>query len=259
MLKFLVTIVLILMISGVLLWKQKVLEQETLIIREINQNMGLTFKSSYSLKTNGFPNRIDTELKGIRFLTRDGKYTFDLNRLLLMSLIYKSDHNIISIDPPIIISNIENGFLSITKGSLKISISRDKVVKNRPSLIFHGKDLILNINRKKSLRIKDLIIATRNRGEQLSTFQELSIKAHGVFVEGLTTQTKVSNNRFSLNFDLSATKIDELKMTNVPFLKKLVSEDNPLKKVTLEIIDTDIESEEKLYDLFFRLVKIIDL
>ncbi|MFL2790914.1 MAG: hypothetical protein ACJZ8I_03685 [Paracoccaceae bacterium] len=48
-------------------------------------------------------------------------------------------------------------------------------------------------------------------------------------------------------------------MTNVPFLKKLVSEDNPLKKVTLEIIDTDIESEEKLYDLFFRLVKIIDL
>ena len=56
------------MFSGVLLWKQKVSGQENMLIKAIQQNVGSTFDSDYSLKTSGFPNRIDTEIKDIRLL-----------------------------------------------------------------------------------------------------------------------------------------------------------------------------------------------
>ena len=79
MIKFLVSIVLIIMITVVFLWKQKVSVQENMLIREIQQNIGSTFDSGYSLKTSGFPNRIDTEIKDIRLLTKNGDYAVKLS------------------------------------------------------------------------------------------------------------------------------------------------------------------------------------
>ena len=258
MIKFLVSIVLIIMISGVFLWKQKVSVQENMLIREIQQNIGSTFNSGYSLKTSGFPNRIDTEIKDIRLLTEKGDYAVKLSRFVLMSLIYKSDHHILSIEPPFTINNKKYGSVSVTKGNLRLSISRYNQVK-RPSLILHGKNLILRMNGEILLTIKNLIIAIRTNIEKATSYQELSIKAHGVFLNGLSLQTEGSNGNLSLNFNFQPNKMEELKLNKVPLLKKIISEPIPLRKLTLEIIDTDLKSKKILQDLLSKLVRIIDI
>ena len=257
MVKFLVSIVLIIMISGVFLWKQKVSEQENMLIKEIKKNIGPTFDSGYSLKTSGFPNRIDTEIKDIRLLTENGSYAVKLSRIVLMSLIYKSDHHILSIEPPFIIDNKKYGSLSVTKGNLLLSISRNDQV-NRPSLILHGKNLILRMNGEMLLTIKDVIIAIRTYVKEANSYQELSIKAHGVFFNGLSSQTEGSNSDLSLNFNIQPNKIEQLKLNKIPLLKKIISEPRPLRKLTLEIIDTDLQSKKILKDLLSKLGRIVD-
>ena len=257
MIKFLVSIVLIIMISGVFLWKQKVSVQENMLIREIQQNIGSTFDSGYSLKTSGFPNRIDTEIKDIRLLTKNGDYAVKLSRFVLMSLIYKNDHHILSIEPPFTIYNKQYGSVSITKGNLRLSISRDNQVK-RPSLILHGKNLILRMNGEILLTIKDLIIAIRANIEQATSYKELSIKANGVFHNGLSFQTEGSKGNLILSFNFQTNKMDDLKLNKVPLIKMIISEPRPLRKVTLEIIDTDLQSKKILKDLVSKLGSIID-
>ena len=245
------------MISGVFLWKKKVSVQENMLIRKIQQNIGSTFNSGYSLKTSGFPNRIDTEIKDIRLLTENGDYAVELSRFVLMSLIYKSDHHILSIEPPFIIDNKKYGSLSVTKGNLLLSISRNDQV-NRPSLILHGKNLILRMNGEIMLTIKDLIIAKRTYIEKASSYQELSIKAHGVFLNTFSLQTEGSNSDLSLNFNIQPNKIEQLKLNKIPLLKKIISEPRPLRKLTLEIIDTDLQSKKILKDLLSKLGRIVD-
>ena len=245
------------MISGVFLWKQKVSEQENMLIREIKKNIGPTFDSGYNLKTSGFPNRIDTEIKDIRLLTENGSYAVKLSRIVLMSLIYKSDHHILSIEPPFTINNKKYGSVSVTKGNLRLSISRYNEDK-RPSIILHGKNLILRMNGEILLTIKDLIIAIRTNIEQVTSYQELSIKAHGVFFNGLSSQTEGSSSDLSLNFNIQPNKIEQLKLNKIPLLKKIISEPRPLRKLTLEIIDTDLQSKKILKDLLSKLGRIVD-
>jgi hypothetical protein len=257
MIKFLVSIVLIIMFSGVLLWKQKVSVQENMLIKAIQQNVGSTFDSDYSLKTSGFPNRIDTEIKDIRLLAENGDYSVKLNRFVLMSLIYKSDHHILSIEPPFTIYNKKYGSVSVTKGNLRLSISRYNRFK-RPSLILHGENLMLRMNGEVLMTIKDLIIAIRTNIEQVTSYQELSIKAHGVSLNRLSLKTEGIKSDLSLNFNFQPNKIEELKLNKIPLVKKIISEPRPLRKVTLEIIDTDLQSKKILKDLLSKLGRIID-
>ena len=61
------------MISTFLFWLYVAKQQETLIKNLIGENLKNKFKVTYSLKTKGYPNRVDTTVSDIKLKSKTNK------------------------------------------------------------------------------------------------------------------------------------------------------------------------------------------
>ena len=245
MLKFVIGIVLVISISWVVFWREKVAFQEHIINEWLNKNSKSNYDLNYSLKTGGFPNRIDTEIDKLKILIRENGDEFTINKTLVMSLIYNSDNIILSIKPPLKLST-DKILLEITNGSLMISRFRENS-PNKPSFILHGKNLIINLNEQNFLSINDLIIAIRSNVEEpYETTKEFFIIIDRLFFSDLNEKRKDQMKNINLVFESPMDLIKKLDLQKIPMLAKNLSSSKSINKGTLKVVNTNLNFENDL-------------
>ena len=147
------------MITTFLCWLYVAKQQEDLITNLISENLKNKFNATYSLKTTGYPNRVDTIVSDIKLKSKTNKDLITIKNFLIMSLIYNRKKYILSIETPINIK-IGTNLFEINEGKLDASIkySNDKLIKN---FTFHGTNIHSYINKKILITFEDLLFATR--------------------------------------------------------------------------------------------------
>ena len=244
MLKYSIWIVLFLTISGIIFWREKASIQENVIIEQLDMNSKMDFNISYTLKTRGFPNRLDTEVKKLKIKKRNTGNEFAANKILVMSLIYDSNKTILSIAPPLRLM-INDNILEIPSGKLQVSISKEKQ-KNAPTFTLHGKNLIVQIDGKDLLTVKNLIFATRFAEGLNSKHREIFIKIHDLYLTRLGRDARNKTKTFAFDFNFLNFPIEELTLPTIPFLEKTISEWVFTTSGTLEIINTNLDLKKDL-------------
>jgi len=120
------------MISTFLFWLHVAKQQEAYIKNLISENLKNKFNATYSLKTTGYPNRIDTTVSDIKIKSKTNKDLMTIKNFLIMSLIYNRKKYISSIEPPINIK-IGTNLFEINEGNLNASIKYSNEKLNIPS------------------------------------------------------------------------------------------------------------------------------
>jgi len=135
------------MISTFLFWFHVAKQQEAYIKNLISENLKNKFKITYSLKTTGYPNRVDTTVSDIKIKSKTNKDLITIKNLLIMSLIYNRKNYILSIEPAINIK-VGTNLFEINEGDLNASIkySNDKLINN---FTFHATNIQSYINKKR--------------------------------------------------------------------------------------------------------------
>ena len=243
MLKFSVSIFLILTILVTIFWREKVSSQEKLIAAQLSSNSKLNFELSYALKTSGFPNRTDTEIQELEITERDRQNNFKVNRILIMSLIYNSDESILSINPPVQL-RIDDNLLEVPNGTLEISIS-----KKKGTFTLHGENLITHINGKDLLTIKDLIFATRFIKKNSPKHPELFIKIQELYFTRFYNESTKKHKNMTFTFVLSKNLIELLGLNRIPFLGEKITRAGSATQVTVEVLKTNLDIEKDLHAL----------
>ena len=147
------------MISTFLFWLHVAKQQEAFIKNLISENLKNKFNATYSLKTTGYPNRVDTTVSDIKIKSKTNKDLMTIKNFLIMSLIYNRKKYILSIEPAINIK-IGTNLFEINEGDLNASIkySNDKLINN---FTFHATNIQSYINKKILVTFEDLLFATR--------------------------------------------------------------------------------------------------
>ena len=218
-------------------------------------NSKMDFNISYTLNTRGFPNRLDTEVKKLEIKDRNTGNEFAANKILVMSLIYDSDKIILSIAPPLRLM-INDNILEIPSGKLQVSISKEKQ-KKAPTFTFHGKNLIVQINGKDLLTVKNLIFATRFAEGLNSKNREIFIKIHDLYLTRLGRNVTNKTKTLAFDFNFLNFPIEELNLTTTPFLEKTISESVFTTNGTLEIINTNLDLKNDLRVLPLKFKKFL--
>ena len=243
MLKFSISIFLILTILVTIFWREKVSIQEKLIAEQLHSSSKLNFETSYALRTSGFPNRTDTEIQELEITERNGRNDFKVNRILVMSLIYNSDKYILSINPPVRL-RIGDNMLEVPNGTLDISIS----IKSG-TFTLHGKNLITHMNGKDLLTIKDLIFATRFIKKKSLKHREIFIKIQELYVTRFDNESTEKHKNMTFTFVLSRNLTELLDLNRIPFLGEKITRTGSNTQVTLEVIKTNLDIEKDLHTL----------
>ena len=147
------------MISTFLFWLHVAKQQEAYIKNLISENLKNKFNATYSLKTTGYPNRVDTTVSDIKIKSKTNKDLITIKNLLIMSLIYNRKNYILSLEPAINIK-VGTNLFEINEGDLNASIkySNDKLINN---FTFHATNIRSYFNKKILITFEDLLFATR--------------------------------------------------------------------------------------------------
>ena len=105
------------------IWLSMAKIQENYIKELITNNLEEKYKIIYTINTTGYPNRLDTSVNNIEFISKDNFELVGIKSFLFMSLIYNKKKHIISIRPPVNI-NIGTNFFVITEGAMNVSIEK---------------------------------------------------------------------------------------------------------------------------------------
>ncbi len=224
------------MILTFLFWLHVAKQQEAFIENLINENFKNKFNVTYSLKTIGYPNRVDTKVSDIKIKSRNNKDLMTIKNFLIMSLIYNRKKYISSIEPPINIK-IGTNLFEINEGDINASIkySNDKLINN---FTFHATNIQSYINKKILITFEDLLFATRLKETHKNDFFLKLEKP--IFENTLINHNQNFNYKFSFN-DIKNLKLSYLLDYSDLFKRKI-----NFNSGNIEIIDTNVNLNNDL-------------
>ena len=224
------------MISTFLFWLYVAKQQETLIKNLISENLKNKFNATYSLKTTGYPNRVDTTVSDIKIKSKTNKDLITIKNFLIMSLIYNRKKYILSIEPPIKIK-IGTNLFEINEGNLNASIkySNDKLIDN---FTFHATNIQSYINKKILITFEDLLFATRLK----ETYKnEFFLKLEKPIFEN----TLINHNQ-NFNYEFSFNDIKNLKLSYLLDFSELFKRKINFNSGNIKIIETNVNLNNDL-------------
>ena len=234
--RIIITFFFFLMISTFLFWLHVAKQQEAFIKNLINENLKNKFNATYSLKTTGYPNRVDTKVSDIKIKSKNNKDLMTIKNFLIMSLIYNRKKYISSIEPPINIK-IGSNLFEINEGNLNASIkySNDKLINN---FTFHATNIQSYINKKILITFEDLLFATRLKETHKNDFFLKLEKP--IFENTLINHNQNFNYKFSFN-DIKNLKLSYLLDYSDLFKRKINFNSGNIK-----IIETNVNLNNDL-------------
>ena len=199
MIKIIIAFFFLIMVATFVTWLSLAKIQENYIKDLISDNLEKKYKLTYSLKTIGFPNRLDTKVKNIKLTSKTNSELIVIKSFLFMSLIYNQKNYIFSIEPPINIK-IGSNLLIISEGKMNASMAnfKDNLLNG---FTFHGENLNLNLNNKPFFKIEDLIFATRSKHSNIKEDKnEFFLKLQRPIFNNLNREKNtIFNFKFSLD------------------------------------------------------------
>ena len=236
MIRIIITFFFFLMISTFLFWLHVAKQQEAFIKNLISENLKNKFNATYSLKTTGYPNRVDTTVSDIKIKSKTNKDLMTIKNFLIMSLIYNRKKYILSIEPAINIK-IGTNLFEINEGDLNASIkySNDKLINN---FTFHATNIQSYINKKILITFEDLLFATRLKETHKNDFFLKLEKP--IFENTLINHNQNFNYKFSFN-DIKNLKLSYLLDYSDLFKRKI-----NFNSGNIEIIDTNVNLNNDL-------------
>ena len=224
------------MISTFLFWLHVAKQQEAFIKNLISENLKNKFNATYSLKTTGYPNRVDTTVSDIKIKSKTNKDLMTIKNFFIMSLIYNRKKYILSIEPAINIK-IGTNLFEIKEGDLNASIkySNDKLINN---FTFHATNIQSYINKKILITFEDLLFATRLKETHKNDFFLKLEKP--IFENTLINHNQNFNYKFSFN-DIKNLKLSYLLDYSDLFKRKINFNSGNIK-----IIETNVNLNNDL-------------
>ena len=236
MIRIIITFFFFLMISTFLFWLHVAKQQEAYIKNLISENLKNKFKITYSLKTTGYPNRVDTTVSDIKIKSKTNKDLITIKNLLIMSLIYNRKNYILSIEPAINIK-VGTNLFEINEGDLNASIkySNDKLINN---FTFHATNIQSYINKKILITFEDLLFATRSEETYKNDF---FLKLEKPIFEN----TPINHNQ-NFNYEFSFDDIKNLKLSLLLDYSDLFERKINFYSGNIKIIETNINLNNDL-------------
>ena len=224
------------MISTFLFWLHVAKQQEAYIKNLISENLKNKFNATYSLKTTGYPNRVDTTVSDIKIKSKTNKDLMTIKNLLIMSLIYNRKKYILSIEPAINIK-IGTNLFEINEGDLNASIkySNDKLINN---FTFHATNIRSYINKKILITFEDLLFATRLEENYKNDF---FLKLEKPIFEN----TLINHNQ-NFNYEFSFNDIKNLKLSYLLDYSDLFKRKINFNSGNIKIIETNVNLNNDL-------------
>ena len=224
------------MILTFLFWLHVAKQQEAFIKNFISENLKNKFNATYSLKTTGYPNRVDTSVSDIKIKSKTNKDLMTIKNFLIMSLIYNRKKYILSIEPAINIK-IGTNLFEIKEGDLNASIkySNDKLINN---FTFHATNIQSYINKKILITFEDLLFATRLKETHKNDF---FLKLEKPIFEN----TLINHNQ-NFNYEFSFNDIKNLKLSYLLDYSDLFKRKINFNSGNIEIIDTNVNLNNDL-------------
>ena len=236
MIRIIITFFFFLIISTFIFWLYIAKQQEAFINNLISENLKNKFKITYSLKTTGYPNRVDTTVSDIKIKSKTNKDLITIKNLLIMSLIYNRKNYILSIEPAINIK-IGTNLFEINEGDLNASIkySNDKLINN---FTFHATNIQSYINKKILITFEDLLFATRLEENYKNDF---FLKLEKPIFEN----TLINHNQ-NFNYEFSFNDIKNLKLSYLLDYSDLFKRKINFNSGNIEIIETNVNLNNDL-------------
>ena len=224
------------MILTFLFWLHVAKQQEAFIKNLISENLKNKFNATYSLKTTGYPNRVDTTVSDIKIKSKTNKDLMTIKNFLIMSLIYNRKKYILSIEPAINIK-IGTNLFEINEGDLNASIkySNDKLINN---FTFHATNIRSYINKKILITFEDLLFATRSEETYKNDF---FLKLEKPIFEN----TPINHNQ-NFNYEFSFDDIKNLKLSLLLDYSDLFERKINFYSGNIKIIETNINLNNDL-------------
>ena len=236
MIRIIITFFFFLMISTFLFWLHVAKQQEAYIKNLISENLKNKFNATYSLKTTGYPNRVDTTVSDIKIKSKTNKDLITIKNLLIMSLIYNRKNYILSIEPSINIK-VGTNLFEINEGDLNASIkySNDKLINN---FTFHATNIQSYINKKILITFEDLLFATRLEENYKNDF---FLKLEKPIFEN----TLINHNQ-NFNYEFSFNDIKNLKLSYLLDYSDLFKRKINFNSGNIKIIETNVNLNNDL-------------
>ena len=236
MIRIIITFFFFLMISTFLFWLHVAKQQEAYIKNLISENLKNKLNATYSLKTTGYPNRVDTTVSDIKIKSKTNKDLMTIKNFLIMSLIYNRKKYILSIEPAINIK-IGTNLFEIKEGDLNASIkySNDKLINN---FTFHATNIRSYINKKILITFEDLLFATRLEENYKNDF---FLKLEKPIFEN----TLINHNQ-NFNYEFSFNDIKNLKLSYLLDYSDLFKRKINFKSGNIKIIETNVNLNNDL-------------
>lgn len=236
MIRIIITFFFFLMISTFLFWLHVAKQQEAFIKNLISENLKNKFNATYSLKTTGYPNRVDTTVSDIKIKSKTNKDLMTIKNLLIMSLIYNRKNYILSIEPAINIK-VGTNLFEINEGDLNASIkySNDKLINN---FTFHATNIQSYINKKILITFEDLLFATRLKETYENDFF-LKLK------KPIFENTLINHNQ-NFNYEFSFNDIKKLKLSYLLDYSDLFKRKINFNSGNIKIIETNVNLNNDL-------------
>ncbi|MFL2801866.1 MAG: hypothetical protein ACJ0DD_03790 [Paracoccaceae bacterium] len=243
MIRIIIAFFFIILVVTFTIWLSFAKIQENYIKDLISNNLEKKYKVTYSLKTTGFPNRLDTTLKDIKLISKTNSELIVIKSFLFMSLIYNKKNYIFSIEPPINIK-IDSNLFVVNEGKISASMAnfKDNFLSR---FTFHGVNLNLNLNNKPFFKIDDLIFATRSKYSSIKAEKnEFFLKLQRPMLHNLNRD---KNKNFNFKFSLDHFKNVKLppQLIKSEFFKKnfIFSNGN------IEINETNIDIKKHISEI----------
>ena len=236
MIRIIITFFFFLIISTFIFWLYVAKQQEAFIKNLISENLKNKFNATYSLKTTGYPNRVDTTVSDIKIKSKTNKDLMTIKNFLIMSLIYNRKKYILSIEPAIDIK-IGTNLFEINEGDLNASIkySNDKLINN---FTFHATNIRSYINKKILITFEDLLFATRSEETYKNDF---FLKLEKPIFEN----TPINHNQ-NFNYEFSFDDIKNLKLSLLLDYSDLFERKINFYSGNIKIIETNINLNNDL-------------
>ena len=224
------------MISTFLFWLHVAKQQEAYIKNLISENLKNKFNATYSLKTTGYPNRVDTKVSDIKIKSKNNKDLMTIKNFLIMSLIYNRKKYILSIEPAINIK-IGTNLFEINEGDLNASIkySNDKLINN---FTFHATNIQSYINKKILITFEDLLFATRLEENNKNDFF--------LKLEKPIFENTLINHDQNFNYEFSFNDIKNLKLSYLLDYSDLFKRKINFNSGNIKIIETNVNLNNDL-------------
>ena len=159
MIKIIIAFFFFLILFTFLIWLQMAKFQEKSITKWISENFDEDYNVTYSLNTLGYPNRLDTNIKDMKLISKMSPNFIHLEEIKFVSIIYNQNKHLLSLKLPIKFK-IDENFFTINEGKIKASFTKTENL-DLNKFTFHGEKLNFKINKNIFFSIENFIFAIK--------------------------------------------------------------------------------------------------